>query len=138
MKALMFILLALLNSNIFASQSYSTDTCGYGDSTILYLEVDELPKFLSSNYNTALEYIYSNVQYPSEINVQGKVIVSFVVTKSGEIEKIKVEKKLCDECDNEVKKVLRYMPKWNAGKKNGKAVNTLLLLAVNFKLTATE
>lgn len=135
MKTLTVFLLVLLNSNILVAQSYGANTCVYSDSTILYIEVDELPKFQSHNYNTALEYIYSNMQYPSDIDVQGKVIVSFVVTKNGKIEKIKIEKKLCNECDDEVKRVLRSMPKWSAGKKNGKLVDTLLLLAVNFKLT---
>jgi hypothetical protein len=134
MKTLLVLLLTLSVSNMLIAQSNSTNICVKNDSIVPYLEVDELPKFQSQKYHTALEYIYSNIQYPSEIDVQGKVIVSFVVNKNGKIEKVKIEKKLCNECDNEVQRVLCSMPKWRAGKKNGKAVNTLLLLVVNFKL----
>jgi len=134
MNTLLVLLLTLSVSNMLIAQSNSTNLCVNNDSIVPYLEVDELPKFQSQKYHTALEYIYSNIQYPSEIDVQGKVIVSFVVTKYGKIEKVKIEKKLCNECDNEVQRVLCSMPKWSAGKKNGKTVNTLLLLIVNFKL----
>jgi protein TonB len=135
MKILTVFILAFFNGFALFAQSNCLNTCLYNDSTVLlYLEVDELPKFQTGDFDTALEYIYSNIKYPSEIDVQGKVIVSFVVTKCGRIEQIKIEKKLCNECDNEIKRVLRSMPKWRAGEKNNKYVNTLLFLSVNFKL----
>lgn len=134
MKTLYFLaLVQFLNFGIFA-QKNSSDTCLYDDNLVLYFEVDKLPKFQSNDFNTVMEYVYSNIKYPSQIDVQGKVIVSFIITKYGEIEQIKIEKSLCEECDDEVKKVLLSMPKWKAGKKNGKFVNTLLLMSVNFKL----
>ncbi len=134
MKTLYFLaLVQFLNFGIFA-QKNSSDTCLYDDNLVLYFEVDKLPKFQSNDFNTVMEYVYSNIKYPSQIDVQGKVIVSFIITKYGEIEQIKIEKSLCEECDDEVKKVLLSMPKWKAGKKNGKFVNTLLLMSINFKL----
>ncbi len=134
MEVAIVILGTLLNIAVSAAQSNIHNTCEYSDKAIPYLEVDELPKFQSENCSTALEYIYSKIQYPSEIDVQGKVIVSFVVTKCGKIEKIKIEKKLCNECDDEVQKALLAMPKWKAGKKDGKLVDTWLILPIDFKL----
>jgi hypothetical protein len=134
MKTQIVLFLIILNSFGLYAQNSRSDTCLYSDTTILYIDVDELPKFQSNNYNTVLEYMYSNMKYPNEIDVQGNVIVSFVVTKYGKVEKIKIEKKLCKECDDEVKRVLLSMSKWKAGKKNNKFVNTLLFLSINFKL----
>jgi hypothetical protein len=130
------IVLCFIIFNVFGvfAQSNCSDTLSPCDSTILYIEVDELPKFQSGNFNTALEYIYSNIKYPNEADITGTVIVSFVVTKCGKIEKIMVEKELYKECDEEIKRVLLSMPKWQAGKKNNKYVNTLLFLPIKFKI----
>lgn len=134
MKKLFGLALVLFLSFGTFAQNNCSDTCLYDDNLVLYLEVDELPKFQSNDFNTVMEYIYSNIKYPSQIDVRGKVIVSFVITKYGEIEQIQIEKSLCVECDSEVKTVLHSMPEWKAGKKNGKFVNTLLLMSVDFKL----
>ena len=134
MKVQLILYAALLNSFALFAQNNCLDNKLYADSTILYLNVDELPKFKSKKFDTALDYIYSNIKYPSEADVTGTVIVSFVVTKCGKIEKVRIEKGLYKECDNEVKMVLLSMPKWEAGKKNNKFVNTLLFLSINFKL----
>ena len=134
---LFILFLALFNGFGFFVQNNYSDTCLYDNGILLYLEVDDLPKFESDEFNTALEYIYSNIKYPSLFEAQGIVIVSFVVTKYGNIEKITIEKSLCDVCnvfDNEVKRVLLSMPKWIAGKKDNEFVNTLMFLPVNFKI----
>jgi Periplasmic protein TonB, links inner and outer membranes len=133
MKTSIVLLLIMFNIfGVFAQNNSNTHM--YNDTTILYIEVDELPKFQSDNFNTVLEYIYYNIKYPSLFDGQGRVIVSFVVTKCGKVEQVRIEKSLCTECDNEVKRVLLSMPKWRAGKKNNQYVNTLLFLSVNFKL----
>lgn len=130
------IVLFLIMFNVFGifTQNNCSKTHLYSDTTILYVEVDELPKFQSGNFNTALEYIYSNIKYPDEVDITGTVIVSFVITKCGKIEKVRIEKELYKECDDEVERVLLSMPKWQAGKKDNKYVNTLLFLPINFKL----
>ncbi len=134
MKKLLIFFVTLLCSYIAVAQTKVCDS----DSIVSYLDVDEIPKFQSQKYNTILEYVYSNLQYPNEIDVQGKVIVSFVVAKNGKIGNAKIEKQLCNECDKEVIRILLSMSKWSAGKKNGKKVNTQLLLIVNFKLESED
>jgi len=134
MKTSIVLFLILFNILGIFAQNHCSDTRPYSDTTILYIEVDELPKFQSDNFNTALEYIYSNIKYPNEADITGTVIISLVITKCGKIENVRIEKGLYKECDEEVKRVLLSMPKWQAGKKNNKHVNTLLLLPINFKL----
>ena len=134
MKIFIALCLAIINNFLIFSSNWNPDTNCYSDSVVIYFEVDELPKFKSQGSQTIMEYIYSNIKYPSEADVSGSVIVSFVVTKHGNVEQIKIEKSLYIECDNEVKRVLLSMPKWEAGKKNNKFVGTLLLLSVKFKI----
>ncbi len=99
-----------------------------------YLEVDELPKFPSEKYGGLYDYIYSNIKYPQEASISGKVIVSFIVSKDGNIQKVKIEKPLCEECDNEVRRLLTSMPQWLAGRKAGRKVDTLLIIPISFNL----
>lgn len=37
---------------------------------VLYIDVDELPKFQSTKYKTVMEYLYCNVKYPYHIDVR--------------------------------------------------------------------
>ncbi len=91
MKAL--LVLALSQFFYFGyAQNGGSDTYCYNDNSILYFDVDELPRFQSNYYDTMMEYIYSNIEYPSEVDVQGKVIISFVATKDVKIEQIIIEK----------------------------------------------
>jgi len=133
MKALVLFLTLFINTALFA-QDINSDTYLTNKNTFLYLEVDELPQFQSDIFNTVMEYIYSNIEYPSQIDLQGSIIVSFVVTKFGDIANIKIEKSLFRECDNEVTRVLLEMPKWTPGRKNDENVNTLLFLRVDFTI----
>ena len=131
------ILLSLILLNSFGTfaQNNRSDTSRYNNITLLYLNVDELPYFQSDSFNTALEYIYSNIKLPRQFgSITGTVIVSFVVTKYGKIERIWIERGLHEAFDKEVKRVLLSMPKWRAGKKNNKFVNTLLFLPIDFRL----
>jgi protein TonB len=134
MKMLIILFFVIVNSFGLIAQNNSFDTCLYSDTTILYIEVDELPRFQSDCFKTVLEYIYTNIKYPNDADVTGTVIVSFVITTCGKIEQVRIEKKLYKECDDEVKRVLLSMPKWSAGKKDNKYVNTLLFLSINFNL----
>ena len=96
-----------------------------------YLDVDELPRF---NKGNVFEYIYSNIEYPDQIDIQGKIIVSFIITKEGKVENVKLEKMLFPQCDEQIQKILYSMPSWIPGKKDGVKVNTLLLMPINFSI----
>ena len=134
MKTSVVFFLIIFNSFIVSAQNNCSDTPPYSDSIILYIDVDEMPKFQSIKYNTVLDYIYSNIEYPNEADVTGSVIVSFVVTKCGKIVNVQIEKELYKECDDEVKRVLLSMPKWKPGKKNNIEVDTRLFLPIYFML----
>lgn len=83
------------------------------------------------------QWISKNVQYPQiavEQGDQGKVYVSFVVEPDGSISNVQVERGVTDELDKEAKRLVRAMPRWKAGKNNGKTVRARCRLPINFTL----
>ena len=73
-----------------------------------------------ANYDT---YIANNLNVPDNVppkpTMDSYVELSFEVDKNGEPVNIKVEKSLCDKCDEEAKRLVKEGPKWikNARKK---------------------
>lgn len=85
------------------------------------------------------KYLSDNIQYPArakEKEISGKVDVQFIVSKEGEISNVKLKKGItdCSECDAEAIRLVKSMPKWIPAKNNGKAVDLLYSLPINFKL----
>ena len=115
------IILFLVNCGISSEKIEST----------LYLYADELPKFGQSDKELN-QYIYKNLVWPKLFDGSGQVLVSFVITKSGKIVNIQIEKSLCEECDNEVLRLLSNMPTWIPGKKDGELINVKIYLPVYF------
>lgn len=82
-------------------------------------------------------YLSQNIKYPAiarENGIKGKVILSFVVSKSGAIEDVQVIRGIGGGCDQEAVRVVKGMPKWSPGRMNGKAVKVKYTLPVNFTL----
>ncbi len=99
----------------------------------LYLDVDEIPTFKYKQMNVS-EYLYHQIKWPSEFDGNFSILVSFVVKSDGTIDKIKIEKSKCTECDIEIIRVLKLMPKWRPGKLNKKNVDILLYMPISFRI----
>lgn len=83
-------------------------------------------------------YLADNLNYPDSAqhhNVQGRVLVRFVVNEDGSITDAEIEKKVSWDLDAEALRVIRNMPPWQPGKSGGKAVKVYFRLPVNFRLT---
>lgn len=78
------------------------------------------------NYNT---YVTNNIEIPDDIvtnNIHGQVELSFDVTENGKITNIKVDKSLCNNCDEVARKLIEQGPQWKVKKgKKGKGKVTL-------------
>lgn len=84
-------------------------------------------------------YLRDKINYPQiaiELNLQGKCFTKFVVSKTGEISDVSVERGVpdCKECDKEAVRVIKGMPRWTPGKSKGRPVNSYFHLPVTFKL----
>lgn len=106
------------------------------DSNAVCADPDVVPEYPGGN-TALLAYLQSNFRYPKKAranNIEGKVLVEFIVTKSGKIENLKIVKELSPECNAEVLRILRSMPDWTPGTKNGMPVNSKYILPVSFRL----
>jgi len=78
------------------------------------------------NYNT---YVDNNLDIPEDIlnkNIHGRVELSFDVRSNGTITNIKVDKSLCDNCDEVAKRLIEQGPQWKVKKgKKGKGKVTV-------------
>jgi len=82
------------------------------------------------------KFLEKNLRWPTQDDIQGRVIVSFIVEKDGSLTNFKVERSLGKDCDNEALRVLRKFPKWIPGMKNGKPVRVKYMVPINFTISA--
>ncbi|OFY43223.1 MAG: hypothetical protein A2X18_09280 [Bacteroidetes bacterium GWF2_40_14] len=101
-------------------------------------EVDQAPTFLRGDQRQFLDkWVYDYIKYPqSAMNagIQGRVIVEFIVEKSGEVSSVEVVKSVDDALDAEAVKVVRASPRWKPGIKGGAPVRVKISVPIEFKL----
>lgn len=84
-----------------------------------------------------MKWLSNNIRYPEtaqQNDVQGRVVVKFVVEKDGSIGAATIAKGVDKDLDKEALRVVKKMPKWQPGKNNGVAVRSYFNLPVNFRL----
>ncbi|MDQ3048956.1 MAG: energy transducer TonB [Bacteroidota bacterium] len=84
---------------------------------------DQIPMYDKGMY-ALQDFIKSNLEYPRQAqlaNIQGTVVLSFIVEPSGYITNIGVEKSVAGGCDQEAIRVLQLI-KWYPAKKNDQLV----------------
>lgn len=82
-------------------------------------------------------WLYKNLCYPEEAmkhNIEGRVIVQFVIEKDGSITHPVVARGVDKELDMEAIRLIKAMPKWVPGRNNGEAVRSKFTLPVTFRL----
>jgi periplasmic protein TonB len=102
-----------------------------------YLIVEESAIFQGGDLTTFKNWVQSKVVYPpfaAENEIEGKVVVQFIVTSKGKVDSVKIVRGVYPEIDQEVIRVLRSSPVWVPGKQGGKAIDQSFILPVIFKL----
>ena len=79
-------------------------------------------------------YINKMIKYPANVYKQGKVIVSFIVEKDGSITNATILRSVDPALDKEALRVVKGMPNWLPGKKNGRNARIKCCVPVIFKL----
>jgi protein TonB len=101
-----------------------------------YTTVEQMPAFPGGDA-ALLQYLSKNLKYPAvaqENGIQGKVIVRFVVSKTGDVGNVEVLKGIDPSCDKEAIRVVKMLPKFIPGKQNGNNVPVYYMLPVTFSL----
>ncbi len=100
-------------------------------------EAVEQPAEFPGGRSALAKWLSNNLRYPEVAqanNIQGRVVVKFTVEKDGSISNPTVVRGVDKDLDREAIRVVKKMPRWNAGKNNGVAVRSYFNLPVNFKL----
>ena len=102
----------------------------------VFTAVEQMPQFPGGEAEL-LKYIASHIKYPTmaaENNIQGRVVVKFVVGKDGRVGEVVVVRGKDPDLDKEAVRVVKTLPNFIPGKMNGQAVSVWYTLPINFKL----
>ena len=120
-------------------QTESATVQGAPDGNEPFLVTEKMPSFRSGEIKDFRNWIQMHIQYPAEAmknNIQGRVIVSFIVEKDGSVSNILVlqspDKLLADEA----LRVIASSPAgaWTPGEQRGEKVRVKYTLPVDFYL----
>jgi protein TonB len=106
----------------------------------VFRSVEQMPTFPGGEA-ALMRFLQSHINYPTmaaEQNIQGRVIVQFVVTKSGKVGEVKVIRSVDRDLDREAVRVCKSLPDFVPGRQNGQAVSVWYTLPVTFKLQGTN
>ncbi len=118
----------------FFSSSFSQNSNSTEQEPFVFAE--QMPQFPGGKDSLNL-YLHNNVKYPNkalEMEIEGTVIVNFLINEDGEISQAKVTTGIGGGCDEEALRVINKMPKWVPARQSGIAVPIYYLLPVNFKI----
>jgi periplasmic protein TonB len=102
----------------------------------IFIIVEEQPEF-PGGYPALFKFIGENLVYPQEAevnNIQGKVILKFVVNADGSADRVQILKGIDSLLDNEAIRVVKTLPKFKPGKQGGVPVPVWFTLPVVFKI----
>ena len=97
----------------------------------------EQPAEFPGGQEALMKWLSNNIRYPESAQqngIQGRVTVRFVVEKDGSVSGATILKGVDKDLDAEALRVVKRMPKWQAGKNNGQSVRSYFTLPVTFRL----
>lgn len=102
----------------------------------IFTVVEEAPSYPGGD-EARIRFLQENIKYPQmarESGIAGTVYVTFVVERDGSVTDVKVMRGIGGGCDEEAIRVIKAMPKWNAGKQRGKPVRVQFNMPIKFTL----
>ena len=102
----------------------------------VYNSVEQMPRFPGGEAGL-MRYLQENIKYPPEAaknDIEGRVIVQFIIDKTGQVGEVKVVRPISEELDAEAVRVVKTLPKFEPGRQDGKAVAVWYTLPISFKL----
>jgi len=97
---------------------------------------EEMPEF-PGGMEAVNAFLAKEIKYPELArtnNIQGTVLIEFVVEKDGRVSNPKVLVPLFPDCDKEAMRGILAMPKWKPGKNMGKPVRCYFDVPVKFQM----
>lgn len=116
------------NSNFVASQDSTEQK--------VFDVAEQMPSF-PGGQAALFAFLAKTIKYPVEAeenNIQGRVIVTFIVERDGTINDVTVAKSVDPSLDREAVRVVKNMPNWIPGKQNGETIRVKYTVPVTFRL----
>lgn len=136
MKKVFVMLLAMVAGLCAVAQSDQVKKSDANIEDKIYSIVEHDPEF-PGGWEGLYQWLATNVKYPEhakENGIEGRVLVKFVIEKDGSVSDVRIASSPNEELSEEAVRVVRAMPKWKAGRQNGKKVRVQYTLPINFKL----
>lgn len=106
----------------------------------VFTSVEIMPEY-PGGMKALLDFLNDNVRCPQvakDKNIHGRVVLRFVVDKDGSIVDVEIKQNLGGGCGEEAVRVVKSMPKWKPGIKDGKPVKVYYTLPFTFSLGKKE
>ena len=107
------------------------------DPNRVYIVAEKMPKF-PGGMQALGKFLGKNIKYPAvdrENDIQGQVIVQFIVEPNGSLSDVKALRSPTDAMAKEAVRVISMSPKWKPGMQNGKAVRAQYTMPVSYTLS---
>lgn len=134
MKSILLFVLYVCCALTTVAQTGYSNTMSSQDSIEAGLKA-KMPVF-EGGEQRLITYISTFLKYPDDAvknNIQGTVLVEFMITTTGKVTNAKVLKGLSPSCDTEAVRVVSSMPDWIPGEYKGKPVNVIFKIPIAFK-----
>ncbi|MDQ1772921.1 TonB family protein [Labilibaculum sp. A4] len=102
----------------------------------VYVIVEKMPQYPGGG-EALQKHIAASVKYPQDVRqkgISGRVFVTFIVSKEGDVVQARVVRGVDPSLDAEALRVMNSIPKWTPGYEKGKAVHVSYTVPINFSL----
>lgn len=96
---------------------------------------ESVPRFPGGE-GALMRYFHANFKYPPELAetcFQGRVVVTFLVDKTGRVAEVKVLRSIHELLDREVVRVCESLPRFEPARKDGEPIDFWYTLPISFK-----
>lgn len=131
-----------VNGKMYCTEDYSAGKLLQGTSydaagnKYTYTKLIDNPVFPGADAGL-MSYLQKNIEYPAferDNDIQGNVLIRFVVMENGETADFQVIRSISEGLDKEAVRVVKKLPKFTPGYQRGQAVRVYFYLPVVFKL----
>ncbi len=102
-----------------------------------FVKVEQMPSFMGGDLMTFRNWVQSKVRYPQiaqENNIQGRVLLQFVIEKDGSLTNIVPLQTPDPSLSDEAIRILKTSPKWTPGKQRNQSVRVKYTLPIDFRI----
>jgi periplasmic protein TonB len=128
-----FILAFSFVAVVFLSNPFQANAQTGNDNALVAAQ--EMPSFPGGD-KALIAALYKNLKYPDqayENNIEGKVLVRFVISKDGSVTNPTITRSADPDLDRAAIDAIRKLPRFNPGKQDGRPVDVWYSLPIVFK-----